>query len=115
MNKAIYIGALLFGVFISAVSQIILKKAAEKEYSSKIREYLNFPVISAYSIFFLSTLLAIFSYREVPLSMGALLETTSYIYVTIFGVAIFKEKLTKRKVLALGFIIGGIAISALLG
>ncbi|MBQ1399455.1 MAG: EamA family transporter, partial [Lachnospiraceae bacterium] len=44
-----------------------------------------------------------------------ILEATSYIYVTIFGVLIFHERLNKKKVLALILIIGGIAIYALLG
>ena len=85
-------GILLLGTFISAVSQVILKKAALKEYSSPIREYLNFPVIFAYSLFILTTLMCIFAYQVVPLSYGPVLESTSYLYVTLFGVLIFKEK-----------------------
>lgn len=115
MNKMFYIAVLLFSVFISAVSQVLLKKAAGKKYANRILEYLNPLVIIAYGIFFLSTLLTIFSYRAVPLSLGAVLETTSYFYVTIFGVTIFKEKITRRKLLALAFIIGGILVYALLG
>jgi multidrug transporter EmrE-like cation transporter len=42
--------------------------------------------------------------------MGPVLEATSYIYVTIFGVKIFGEKINKKKILALGFIIGGIIV-----
>jgi len=110
-----YIALLLISVFISAVSQVILKKAANKKYNSKIREYLNFPVISAYSIFVIATFLTIFAYREVPLSLGAVLETTSYLYVTFFSVTIFKEKVTLRKIIALIFIISGVVISTVLG
>ena len=51
----LYSGILLLGTFISAVSQVILKKAAEKTHPSKIKEYLNFPVIFAYSLFVLTT------------------------------------------------------------
>ena len=115
MNKVLYIALLLFGVFISSVSQVLLKKASAKKYANRILEYLNAPVIIAYGIFFLSTFLTIISYREVPLSLGAVLEATSYIYVTVFGVTIFKERITKRKLLALGLIICGIVISAVSG
>ena len=45
--------------------------------------------------------------------MGPILEATGYIYVTIFGVAIFHEKMNKKKVLALALIIGGIAVYSL--
>jgi len=115
MDKLIHIALLLFSVFISAVSQVILKKAAGKKYTSKIREYLNVPVVAAYSIFVVATFLTIFAYRVVPLSLGAILETTSYLYVTAFGVLIFKEKVTSKRMLALALIILGVIISAVFG
>lgn len=112
MNEtlALYAGILLLGTFISAVSQVILKKAALKTYDSRIKEYLNFPVIFAYTLFILTTFMCIFAYRVVPLSYGPVLESTSYLYVTLFGVFIFKEKITKKKVIALGLILAGIVV-----
>ena len=117
MNKQLllYSALMLAGTLISSVAQVLLKKAAQKEYSSVLREYLNARVILAYVIFFGASLLAIFAYRVVPLSMGPILEATGYIYVTIFGVAIFHEKLNLRKCIALGLILAGIAVYALLG
>ncbi len=91
----------------------MLKKAALRKYDSPIKEYLNPLVIFAYAIFFASTLLTILSYKVVPLSLGPILEATSYIYVTIFGVTIFKEHLSKRKLLALSLIIVGIVVYSL--
>lgn len=105
---------ILFGTFISSVSQVILKKSAMKTYDSKIKEYLNFPVIFSYGVFVCATLLTILAYKEVPLSMGPVLEATSYIYVTIFGVTIFKEKINAKKICALALIIGGILVYSLL-
>lgn len=117
MTKAniMYACILLFGVFVSALSQVLLKKAALKEYENPWKEYLNPYVITAYSIFVLSTLLTIIAYRGIPLSMGPVLEATSYIYVTFFGVKIFSEKLNRKKILALGFILCGIVIYAIWG
>lgn len=114
MNKSIILYACisLFGVFISAVSQVLLKKASQKEYASVIQEYLNPRVIFAYAIFFAATLLSIVAYKVIPLSLGPVLEATSYIYVTFFGVRIFKEKLNARKVIALVLIVAGIIIYA---
>lgn len=37
----------------------------------------------------------------------SILAATGYLYVTIFGVTIFKEKMNKRKILALVFILAG--------
>lgn len=111
----LYAGLLLFGVFLSAVSQVMLKKAALKEYSSKIKEYLNPLVILAYVIFVGTTLISVYAYRVVPLSLGPILEATSYIYVTIFGIVIFRESINVRKISGLLLIIAGIAVYALLG
>ena len=110
-----YAALLLLGVFVSAVSQVMLKKAAMKKHDSALKEYLNPLVIFAYVLFVGTTFLSILAYRGIPLSMGPVLEATSYIYVTFFGVTIFKEKLTRRKVIALLCILVGIAVYALLG
>lgn len=117
MNKTVllYSCVLLAGVFISAISQVMLKKAAMNPYESKIKEYLNPLVIFAYVLFVGTTLLSILAYKGIPLSMGPILEATSYIYVTIFGVVIFKEKLNRKKLAALVLIISGIVIYAVLG
>jgi len=114
-NKLFCACLLLLGVFISSVSQVMLKKAAMKQYKSAIFEYLNPLVIFAYILFFGTTFLSILAYRGIPLSMGPVLESTSYLYVTFFGVYIFKEKITKRKLLGLGCIISGIIVYTLLG
>lgn len=111
----LYSCILLAGVFISAVSQVMLKKAALKTYPSRLKEYLNPLVITAYILFFGTTFLSIFAYRVIPLSMGPVLEATSYIYVTIFGLTIFGEKLNLKKIFALVLIIGGIVVYSLFG
>lgn len=117
MNKQLlsYASFMLIGTFISSVAQVLLKKAAGEKHGSIIREYLNPKVIVAYIVFFGATFLSIFAYRVVPLSMGAILEATGYIYVTIFGVVIFKERISGLKILALILILGGIAVYAFLG
>ena len=102
-----------FSVFVSSVSQTVLKKAALKERESFAREYLNFPVIAAYAMFFGSTLLTMLAYKKLPLSMSPAFESSSYIFVTFFGVTVFKERLTKRKLLALALILAGILIFTL--
>ena len=109
----LYSGVLLLGTFVSAVSQVILKKAAQKTYDSKLAEYLNFPVIFAYTLFVATTFMCIIAYRVVPLSFGPVLESTSYLSVTVFGVVIFKEKITQKKIAALALILAGIAVYAL--
>ena len=102
----------LLGVFLASVSQVLLKKAAMRKYASVVQEYLNPAVIVAYAIFFGTTLLSVLAYKGMPVSLGPVLETTAYLYITVFGVTIFKEKLNAKKVLALALIIGGIVLYA---
>lgn len=106
---------LLVGVFLSSISQVMLKKAALKKHDSAIKEYLNPLVIFAYVIFVGTTFLSILAYKGINISMGPILEATSYIYVTFWGVKIFGEKINKLKILALALIIVGIIIFATMG
>lgn len=103
-----YAGILLTGTFISAISQVLLKKSALKKYDSVLLEYLNPEVFFAYLLFVIATLMSVIAYKGIPLSMGPLLEATGYIYITIFGIAIFKEKMNRRKMMALLCIVMGI-------
>lgn len=106
----IFPAVLLFGVFISSISQVMLKKAAMKEYSSFIKEYLNPRVVVAYSIFVLATLMTVFAYKGMPLSWGPILDSSGYLFVTLWGVLIFKEKINARKAIAICIIILGIIV-----
>lgn len=116
LNNGFFCSCLLLtGVFISAVSQVMLKKASMKQYKSAIYEYLNPLVIFAYVLFFGTTFLSVLAYRGIPLSMGPVLESTSYLYVTFFGVVIFKEKITRKKILGLALIISGIIVYTFCG
>lgn len=54
-------------------------------------------------------------HKGILLSMGSVLEAASYIYVTIFWVTIFKEKMNKQKMTALILIVAGIVAYAVCG
>lgn len=116
MNEMLpYVVLFLFNVFLAACSQVLLKKAAMKHYDSVIREYLNPTVIIAYGLFFATTIIGVLAYKGIPISLGPVLEATSYLYVTLFGVMIFHEKMTKKKTSGLVLIIAGILVFTLLG
>lgn len=100
----------LGSVLIASISQIILKSSATTHHESIVKEYLNKNVIFAYILFFSSSLLTILAYQKVPLSLGPILEGTSYIYIAILGYLILKEKLNKKQILGLSFIVLGIVI-----
>ena len=103
----------VFSVFISSVSQILLKISANKKYESRIREYLNPRVIIAYAIFFIATFVTILAYEGIPLSLGPVLETTGYLWVSLLGYFILKEKISRRKLIGLVVVVTGIVVSCL--
>ena len=101
---------LLFSVFISSVSQILLKKAANRTYESPLKEYLNPLVIGAYGMFFCSVILTMLALKYVPLSMSPILESTGYIFVSVMEYFFLKEKFTKRKLAGFALILAGVII-----
>ena len=106
----LYIFLFVFSVLISSVSQTILKTSAEKKYDNRLQEYLNPKVIIAYGIFFLSSLITVVAYKYVPLSLGPILESCGYIFITLLGYFILHEKVGKKKLIGLIVILMGISI-----
>lgn len=105
-----YVLLFIFSVFIASVSQTILKTSAEKKYDNRLQEYLNPKVIIAYGIFFLSSFITVVAYKYVPLSMGPILESSGYIFVTLLGFFVLHEKVGKKKLMGLLVILAGITI-----
>ncbi len=101
---------LLFSVFISSVSQILLKKAANRTYETPLKEYLNPLVVGAYGLFFCSVILTMLALKHVPLSMSPILESTGYIFVSVMGYIFLKEKFTRRKLCGFALILAGVII-----
>lgn len=105
-----YIILFIFSVFISSVSQIMLKSSADKKYDNRINEYINPVVIAAYVIFLISTILTTLAYKKVSLSMGPIIEASGYFFVSVLGYIFLKEKIGRRKLLGLFIILVGIII-----
>lgn len=107
-----YMFIFLSGVLISAFSQILLKIEASKEHKSVIYEYLNVRVILAYIMFFGATLVTIYCYKVLPLSIGAMLDSCGYVFVTVLGYFILKEKVSRRKLLGIALVLIGVLIAS---
>ena len=101
---------LVLSTLISSFSQILLKKSAGKKYDSKLKEYLNPPVIIAYGIFFLCTFISMYALKVVPLSMSPLLEATGYIFITVLSFIFFREIPDRKQVMGLLLILLGIIL-----
>ena len=101
---------LLGSVFISSISQLLLKKSAQRTYPNKIREYLNPYVIVGYLLFFGCTLISMYALKVVPLSMAPILESFGYVFVAVLGFFFLKEKFTRRQLIGSALIILGIVV-----
>jgi eamA-like transporter family len=106
----IYLGLFMGALFVSSISQILLKRSADIKYENRIREYLNPRVIVAYGLFFSASLITVIAYRGIPLSMGPVLESAGYVFVAILGRIFLHEKISRRKLLGLALILVGIMV-----
>lgn len=114
MSRLILYSFIFVGsVFISSVSQLMLKKSALLNHTSRIKEYLNPLVIPAYAMFLSASFITMLAYRYVPLSLGSILESTGYIFVTVLGMLILKEKISIRKLIGMSVIFIGILVFSL--
>ena len=105
-----YIIVWIISVLISSVAQVMLKAEADKKHESRLKEYLNPMVITAYGIFFLSTFLTMYALKYVPLTYSPIIEPLSYIFVPVIGVLVLKEKISGRRLLGIAVMLVGIVI-----
>lgn len=111
MNETVFFSLImLLSVFVSSCSQIALKKASLKSYPNRIKEYLNMTVAFAYFIFFFATLITLLALKYIPLSYAPVLDSCGYIFVTILGATILKEKINLKKGLGMLIIVIGVLL-----
>ena len=115
MDKRVYpyLALILFGVLISAFSQILLKKAAGRAYEKWYQQYLNPLVIGAYAIFFLSTLTNLIGLEVVPLTWEPVWNSAGHIFVVLLAYLFMGERPGRRKLFGLGLILCGIVLFSL--
>ena len=90
---------------------MLLKQGARQEYKVWWRQYVNGWVISGYVILFSTMVMNIFAMsRGVKVQEVSIIEAISYLFVPVLSFLVFKEKLTWRKIGAIGIIIIGIIV-----
>lgn len=110
MEMSKYWIVLFLSVVISSVSQILLKKSANKNYKSLWKEYFNVYVIGGYSLLILSTLCVIYAYRGIAYKNGPIIEALGYVFIMILSAFFLGEKVTKRKLVGNFLILMGILV-----
>ena len=109
MNSGVLI--YLITPLLSALSKLILKKAADNPKYTGIRTYLNLPVIAAYGLFFGCMLLNVVALRTLDLTIASVLEASGYIYVMALSWLFLKEKVTPRRLIGNIVIVVGIILT----
>lgn len=112
MNNSYIIGVslVLFGIFIAAISQIMLKKSAQKKYRSQIAEYINPLVFGGYALLLGTTLINVLALRFIPMTLAAALDSTGQIFVPILSFLILKEHINRQKLIGMSVIIIGLMV-----
>lgn len=112
MEKMTFFYALLiFGIFASSCSQILLKKSADIKHRSWIASMLNWRVITAYLIFFSSLFINITAMGNgVEMKELPIMESLGYVFVPILSYFFIGEKITKRVCLSMVLILLGIYV-----
>lgn len=105
-----YMLLLVLSVVVASLSQILLKKSAEKSYQSLLREYLNPWVISGYGLMVVSTLLTVGGYAGLEYKNGAVIESLGFVLVMLLSRLFFREKITKKKLIGNALILLGIVV-----
>lgn len=100
----------LASVIIAALSQILLKIAANKKYGSFIRKFLNITVICAYGMMFMSSLSSMLALRELELNLMPVFQATSFFWIMILSKLILKEKISKNNIISICIIFLGIIV-----
>ena len=101
----------ILSVFAAACAQMLLKQGARRNYAGFWHQYLNPWVIGGYAIMACSLVLNIFCMSHgVQVKEVSVMESLSYLFVPCMAFMIFKEKLSARKICAIGVIIAGVVI-----
>ena len=110
-----YFVIMIISGMLSSFSQVLLKKSAQKEKDSIIKQYLNPYVITGYGITAFCMILTMIAYKGVPFKFGAVLESLTYLYIMILGRLLLGEQLTKKKIIGNLIIVAGVIIFSLGG
>ena len=101
---------MVVSALITALSQIILKKSANKTYKSIIFEYVNPYVLFSYACYVGVLVLNVFIYTKADYRFGVVINSMSTVFVMLLSHFILNETLTQKRVAGNIIIVCGILI-----
>lgn len=99
-----------FAAFIAVVAQLFLKTEANTEHKSFLAKFLNWRVILSYVIMLGSMLLNVIAQKEVDLKVYPIMDASGFLWVALLSFVFLKEKISKRRLLAIGLVFVGILV-----
>ena len=114
MNNPLFYILMLSSAAITAFSQIILKKSADKKHKGFIFEYINPYVLFSYVCYFGVLVPNVFIYTKVDYRFGVVINSMASVFVMVFSKLMLKETITRRRIWGNVLIILGIVIFSLL-
>lgn len=101
----------IISALIAVVSQMMLKHSARKEYDTWLREYINVWVIGGYGLMVVSLIINLIAIHMGILAQEvSIIECINYLLIPLAAWMVFKEPITKRKMLAIGVIMVGVVV-----
>ncbi len=114
MNDLLFYILVLVSAFITASSQILLKKSTDRQHKHIIFEYLNPYVIISYMCYVGVLALNVFIYTKIDYRFGVVINSLSMVFIMILSKVIRKERLTRKRIVGNLLIILGIVCFTLL-
>ena len=99
-----------FAAFIAVVAQLFLKTEANTEHKSFLAKFLNRRVILSYVIMLGSMLLNVIAQQQVDLKVYPIMDASGFLWVALLSFVFLKEKISKRRLLAIGLVFVGILV-----
>ena len=101
---------MIMSAFITAFSQIILKKSANRKHKNVLFEYLNPYVVFSYVCYIGVLALNVFIYTKVDYRFGVVINSMSTVFVMLLSRVFLKEVITKKRIIGNGIIVCGILV-----
>ena len=101
---------MIMSAFITAFSQIILKKSANRKHKNVLFEYLNPYVVFSYVCYVGVLALNVFIYTKVDYRFGVVINSMSTVFVMLLSRVFLKEVITKKRIIGNGIIVCGILV-----
>lgn len=101
---------MIISAFITAFSQVILKKSADITYKNIVFEYLNPYVLLSYFCYMGVLALNVLIYTKVDYRFGVVINSMSTVLVMLLSHIILRESVTKKRILGNIIIVCGILV-----